>query len=150
MAIPLARLLAMAYRDLVDGLHDELRSRGWSDVRPAYGFVLLAARDRGTTATALARLMGTTKQAASKLVDAMVDAGYVTRGDGVDDGRQRPVSLTPRGIELLAVVEDVYAGLEASWADIVGRRRVEQVRSVLTTVLTERHGGELPPVRPTW
>ena len=42
-APPLARLFAIAYRSLVDGLHEELRARGWDDVRPAYGFALLAA-----------------------------------------------------------------------------------------------------------
>ena len=46
----------------------------WHDVRPAYGFVLLAARDGPTSATALAGLMGVSKQAASKLVDAMAAA----------------------------------------------------------------------------
>ena len=46
---PLARLCAMAYRDLVDGLHQRLVERGWNDVRPAFGFALLAARDVPTT-----------------------------------------------------------------------------------------------------
>ena len=38
---PLARLFAIAYRQLIDGLHDRLQARGWTDVRPAFGFVLL-------------------------------------------------------------------------------------------------------------
>ncbi|MGZ4707056.1 MAG: hypothetical protein ACXWCM_19510, partial [Acidimicrobiales bacterium] len=63
--VPIARLLAMAYRMQMDGLHDRLRAAGWTDVRPAFGFVLLAARDRPTTGTDLAELMGTSKQAAS-------------------------------------------------------------------------------------
>jgi DNA-binding MarR family transcriptional regulator len=148
--VPLARLFAMAYRDLIDDLHERLRQRGWHDVRPAYGFVLLAARDGPTSATALAGLMGVSKQAASKLVDAMAASGYVTRSDGADDGRQRPVSLTARGHDLLAAVETIYADLEAGWAGTVGRAEIEQVRSVLVRVLAARHGGVLPPVRPTW
>jgi hypothetical protein len=43
---PLARLFAIAYRLLIDSLHERLQARGWTDVRPAYGFVLLAARDQ--------------------------------------------------------------------------------------------------------
>ena len=77
---PLARLFAVGYRQLIDGLHDRLRDRGWTDVRPAFGFVLLAARDQPTSVTELAELMGMTKQAASKLVDAMVSSGYIQRG----------------------------------------------------------------------
>src|SRR5690242_20812012 len=76
---PLARLFAIAYRVLVDGLHDRLQAQGWTDVRPAFGFVLLAARDQPTSVTEVAALMGITKQAASKLVDAMVASGYVRR-----------------------------------------------------------------------
>ena len=55
---PLARLFAIAYRALIDDLHDELRSRGWTDVRPAFGFVLLAASEAPTTSTELAALTG--------------------------------------------------------------------------------------------
>ena len=55
---PLARLFAIGYRQLIDGLHDRLQARGWTDVRPAFGFALLAARDRPTSATELAELIG--------------------------------------------------------------------------------------------
>jgi hypothetical protein len=47
----LARLFAMAYRQLIDGLHERLVEAGWTDVRPAFGFVLLAARRGPTTTT---------------------------------------------------------------------------------------------------
>jgi DNA-binding MarR family transcriptional regulator len=78
--------------------------------------VLLAARDQPATATGLASLTGTTKQAASKLVEAMAASGYVERQTGAPDSRQRPVHLTPRGKELLRAVEQIYAELEQEWA----------------------------------
>jgi DNA-binding MarR family transcriptional regulator len=146
---PLTRLFAIAYRSLVDGLHEELAARGWTDVRPAFGFVLLAARGDGTTVTGLAGLMGTTKQAASKLVDAMEQAGYVARIAGEDDGRQRPVQLTTRGGHLLEAVEQIYTELEAAWAKRVGRPAVEHLRNTLVELLSGADG-HLPPVRPTW
>jgi len=147
--VPLARLLAIAYRQLVDGLHERLRVRGWSDVRPAFGFVLLAARDAPTTAGALAELMGTTKQAASKLVDTMEVAGYVKRTAAGADGRRRPVRLTARGRALLRAVEEIYAELEGDWARALGAPGLERLRDDLATVVAGP-GGELPPVRPTW
>jgi len=147
---PLARLFAIAYRSLIDGLHDELAGRGWTDVRPAFGFVLLTCRDEPTTVTALADLMGMTKQAASKLVDAMEDAGYVRRVTAERDGRQRPVEITARGRQLLESVEQIYRELEAGWAKRIGRQEVERMRSALADVLAEPDAGVLPPVRPTW
>lgn len=145
---PLARLFAIGYRLLIDGLHDRLRAWGWTDVRPAFGFVLLAARDQPTSVSELAEVMGTTKQAASKLVEAMVAAGYVQRGTDARDGRQRPVHLTSRGQELLRSVEQIYTELEQEWADVIGAAHVQRMRRDLVRVLAR--SGELPPVRPIW
>ena len=145
----LARLFAIAYRSLIDGLHTRLMDKGWDDVRPAYGFVLLAARPSPTTSTELAALMGVTKQAASKVVDSMEEGGYVRRLAGDGDARRRPVELTARGRDLLVEVEAIYADLEAGWAEMIGRDALERLRADLVVVLTGPDG-ELPPVRPTW
>ena len=145
----LARLFAIAYRSLIDGLHARLRDDGWDDVRPAYGFVLLATRAGPTTSTELAALMGVSKQAASKVVEAMEASGYVRRATGDVDGRRRPVELTAGGRALLAAVEAIYADLEDGWAEIVGRDHLERLRADLVTVLSGPDGA-LPPVRPTW
>ena len=147
---PLARLFAIAFRKLIDGLHDELRARGWDDVRPAFGFVLLAVREAPTTSNALASLMGTSKQAASKLVDSMEAAGYVRRAADDYDGRRRPVHLTVRGEMLLDAVEQIYTELEGGWAERIGPTSVERLRRDLVRVLADPDDGELPPVRPTW
>ena len=147
---PLARLFAIAYRQLIDSLHDRLQARGWTDLRPAFGFVLLAARDQPTSVTELAGLMGITKQAASKLVDAMISGGYIQRGTDPHDGRQRPVSLTGRGEELLSAVDQVYAELEDRWAKLIGTSHVDRMRRDLMHVLSDPSNGQLPPVRPPW
>ncbi len=94
--------------------------------------------------------MGTTKQAASKLIETMDVAGYVRRTANNDDARQRPVELTPRGRHLLATVEQIYTELEAEWALVIGQSNIERLRHDLVTVLSQLNGGELPPVRPTW
>ncbi len=149
-SIPLARLLAMAFRSLIDDLHAELRRRGYRDLRPAYGFVLLAARSQPLAINDVAALIGATKQAASKLVDAMEAAGYVARADHPKDARSKLVVLTRRGERLLETVEDIYSELEGQWAAVVGKRRLEELRSDLVALVETRHDGTLPAVRPTW
>ena len=111
---------------------------------------LLAARDQATSVTELAELMGMTKQAASKLVGAMVSAGYIQRGTDPQDGRQRPVTLTGRGEELLSAVEQVYAELEDGWAKLIGPSHLDRMRRDLMRILSDPGTGQLPPVRPTW
>lgn len=147
---PLARLFAVAYRSLIMDLHAELRVRGWSDVRPAYGFVLIALQSGPTTSGALSDLLGITKQATSKLVKGMADAGYLTRTIGVVDSRERPLVLTDRGIDLLGVVEEIYVDLEARWAGVIGADELERLRQGLTAALTENGRHELPAIRPAW
>jgi DNA-binding MarR family transcriptional regulator len=148
-ATPLARLFAVAYRTLIDDLHTELRRRGWTDVRPAYGFALLAARDQLTSGQ-LASLMGMTKQAASKLVDAMVSADYLERRVEGHDARRKRLCLTTRGENLLAEVELIYAELERQWAEVIGTDRLEGLRADLQSVLTGSGSLPLSAIRPPW
>jgi DNA-binding MarR family transcriptional regulator len=145
--VPLARLFAMAYRMLVDQLHERLVERGWTDVRPAFGFVLLALRAGPASLRELPAALGTSKQAVSKLVDAMVSAGYVERIPHPDDARAKRVRLSRRGRDLLSTVEDIYRELESEWADTLGDRELADLRADLEAVLRAAHGGALPAVR---
>lgn len=146
--MPLARLMAMAFRSLIDDLHDRLRARGITDVRPAYGFVLLYLRDHDATAREIAELMGTSKQAASKLIGAMEGAKLVRRAPHPTDGRAHRLALTRRGARLLTTVETIYRELEDEWAEVIGAPAVASMRADLLAVLRARNDGELPPVRP--
>jgi DNA-binding MarR family transcriptional regulator len=145
--VPLARLFAMAYRLLVDGLHERLADRGWTKVRPAFGFVLLALREGPVSLRDLPAVLGTSKQAVSKLVDAMVAAGYVERVPDPVDARAKRAQLSERGHALLAEVERIWAELERDWADALGEEGLAGFRKDLTTALRAAHGGSLPAVR---
>jgi DNA-binding MarR family transcriptional regulator len=147
--VPLARLMAMAYRQLIDGLHARLAEHGHRDVSPSFGYVLLAVRAGPTTGVAIAELLGVTKQAASKLIDAMEAGGYVVRAPHGDDARAKRIAITPRGRRFLVTVESIYDELEDEWARATSRKRVEKLRTDLRAVVEAAHGGKLPAVRPT-
>ena len=145
----LARLLGMAFGTLVDDLHDRLRARGYTDVRPSFGFILLEAAQARSTITDIAALMGGTKQAASKLVGTIRARGYVALTPSADDARAKVVTLTARGRTLMAAVEAIYAELEAEWAARIGATRLATLRKDLERAVRGRHGGALPALRPT-
>ena len=147
--LPLARLFAIAYRQLITDLHAELARRGWTDVRPAYGFALLALREGPLSSSELGVLMGMTKQAASKLVEALLEAGYARRGEPIGDGRVRPIELTDHGRQFQETAEGIYTELENRWADVIGEDRLAALRADLVSVISA-DDGELPPVRPLW
>jgi DNA-binding MarR family transcriptional regulator len=150
--IPIARLLAMAFRGLIDDLHRRLGERGVAELRPAWGFVLLAARERPVSVGDVGELLGVTKQAASKLVQGMEAAKLLRRAARAadTDSRRRDVEPTARGLHLLEQAEEVYRELEAEWVELLGARAVAKLRSDLTRIVLERGAGELPPVKPTW
>jgi DNA-binding MarR family transcriptional regulator len=139
----------MAYRQLIDRLHESLAAEGYTDVRPTYGYVLLAVRDGPTTGADIALLLGVTKQAASKLVDAMEQGGYVRRQTHGDDARAKEIAITARGRRFLGTVESIYRDLEAEWAEVTSTKRVEALRDDLRTIIEASHDGQLPVVRPT-
>jgi DNA-binding MarR family transcriptional regulator len=147
--VPLARLFAMGLRSLLDDLHAGLRARGFS-VRPAFAFVLLASRERALTGADVASLMGITKQAASKLVDAMEAKHYLTRVPHPEDARSKLLRIAPKGRRLLGAAEEIYLELETQWAHVIGKSRLDMLRADLTKALRASHGGELPPIRPAW
>ncbi|WP_232665941.1 MarR family winged helix-turn-helix transcriptional regulator [Pseudonocardia sp. TRM90224] len=145
---PLARLLTLSFRLLIDGLHERLPERGFPGVRPAFGFVLLALAGGPVTMKDLVATLGITKQAVSQLVVDMVAAGYAVRDVHPADARSRTVALSDRGRELLVAVEEIYAELEAGWAAQIGADRVAAIRTDLEGVLRAAHGGVLPALRP--
>jgi len=147
--VPLARLFAMALRTLIDDLHVRLAASGFEDARPAFGFVLLSARNTQVTAKEIAELNGTSKQAATKLLALMEASDYLKRVPSASDARERPFELTTRGRKLLSRVEAIYRDLEAEWARAIGTAGVEDLRSGLMQALDVRYDGNLPPLRPT-
>jgi DNA-binding MarR family transcriptional regulator len=141
--------MSMALRSLLDDLHEQLAERGF-EVRPVFAFVLLESRKRALTANEIAQLLGVTKQAASKLVDTMEAEQLLTRRPDPKDARAKLLHIAPKGRRLLEAAEQIYAELEANWATVIGKGRLEALRSDLNEVLCTTHGGELPPIRPLW
>jgi DNA-binding MarR family transcriptional regulator len=147
--IPLARLFTMAARSLTDDLHRRLSARGWTEIPPATGYVLLACRHSPTTGNEIAALMRTSRQAASKLIEGLEAAGLVRRSTDDADTRRKLVVLSERGRALLAAVEEIYAEMEQEWADVIGRAAVEDTRTNVTLALMHAYGGALPAIGPS-
>jgi sirohydrochlorin ferrochelatase len=94
-------LLFAGFRALIDDLHAELAARGHPQVRPAYGFAMQAIGPHGATASDLGRLLGVSKQAAGKTVEA------------------------------LALSAAIFEDLRARWASTLGTRRLRELEGSL-------------------
>ena len=149
--IPLVRLLSMGVTVALDELHHELNTHGHPTLRPVHGYALNAVLNGHTTASAMAPLLAMTKQGAARVVQHLLDEGYVDQADGkaVGDARSKPLRLTPRGQEAVALAVRVQERIEKEWAAVVGERRMATARRVLEEVV--RHDrDQLPAVRLGW
>ncbi len=104
---------------LVDGIQDGLARRGFSDVRPAHGFAFVRIADGDATTADVAHHLGVTKQAASQLVEQLVDRGYVLRTPDTSDRRARRLLLTDRGRMCTRAAEEAAAETVSGWAEIL-------------------------------
>ena len=109
----LGYLLAKASQRWNELLHDEFAARGYPEVRPAYGSVLLPLfEEDGLRMGELARRSRLAKQTMTTLVRLAERDGLVSRRPDPDDGRASRVCLTPRAREFEPVAERVLARLE--------------------------------------
>ena len=149
--IPLVRLLSMAVTVALEELHRELNAHGHPTLRPVHGYALNAVLNGRSTASAMAPLLGMTKQGAARVVQHLLDEGYVELDDGSAgaDARSKPLALTARGREAVALSVEVQQRIETEWAGLVGERRMATTRRALEEAV--HHGrDDLPAVRLGW
>lgn len=116
--------LFMAFRGIIDEVHEELARHGHPDVRPMHGFVFQAIGPYGTTAADLGRTLGVSKQAAGKTVANLERLGYVSVGRDAHDARRKLVRLTPRGTDCLARSAHAFDSVRARWSAALGAERL--------------------------
>lgn len=83
----------------------------------------------------LARHLAITEPAAAELVDPLVKAGLVARGQDRQDRRRYALELTPLGRERLAVVRGAVHRLDATVSGLAGPDGARELRALLVRLL---------------
>ncbi len=91
---------------------------------------------------ALARHLAITEPAAAELVDPLVKAGLVARGQDRHDRRRYALELTPLGRERLAVVRAAVERLDATVRSELGPDGHHELRTLLLKLLPAGSGGD--------
>jgi DNA-binding MarR family transcriptional regulator len=106
-------LLAKASQRWNELLYERFAARGYPEVRPAYGSILLPLwAEDGLRMGELARRSRLSKQTMTTLVRLMEREGLVTRRRDPTDGRAALVRLTARSRRFRPVAEDVLRELD--------------------------------------
>jgi DNA-binding MarR family transcriptional regulator len=131
-------LLAKASQRWNELLHEQFVARGFGDVRPAYGSILLPLFEEDALRMGeLARRARLSKQTITTMVRLLERDGLVTRGPDPVDGRAALVRLTKRARAFRPVAEEVLGNLEARVADRLTQKEATALKSALSKGVIE-------------
>ncbi|MDJ0356303.1 MarR family winged helix-turn-helix transcriptional regulator [Paenarthrobacter sp. PH39-S1] len=137
-AFPL--MLLGAFRAVIDELQEDLAHRGYSNMRPSYGFALQAIGTQGATAVDVGRRLDMSKQAAGKTIDKLVEDGYVARASDPGDRRRKTVTLTARGVDVLTESACSFGRVRRRWIAVLGDAEFQALESGLQAISGESAG----------
>jgi len=132
--VNLAVMMREAFVALNDLVIDRLADRGHAVVRPAHSAVFQYLDDTGTTVSVLAERAQMTKQAMAELVRHLETHGYLRRIPDPDDGRAKLVLPTDRGLEAVAIAQELVPELEDLLTQLLGADRVQALRADLDAI----------------
>lgn len=131
----LLRLLIRAADNMNAELAKRIRARGFEDFQPSFTGLLGHLDTEGTRISALARRMGTSRQAASQLLQQIETRGYVERIPDPSDKRAVIARHTPNGRRLLKAAIDIMLAIEAEYATTLSQDGLGRLKQLLKRLL---------------
>ncbi|MGA9346468.1 MAG: MarR family winged helix-turn-helix transcriptional regulator [Nocardioidaceae bacterium] len=105
-------------------------------IRPNHSAVFAQIRPEGSRLTELAAGANMTPQSMGQIVDELERMGYVQRRPDPGDRRAKLIALTDRGRAAVDAGEAAITGIEQDLEDLLGREGADQLRSLLTAILS--------------
>ena len=130
----LGTLLRIPFQVMMsDHVEPALADSGHAGIRAAHlpVFQALAMNPNGLRSTELAAYARITKQSMGYLVDHLSTSGYVERVPDPADQRAKVVRLTPLGWSVGQLIRSIVLGVEADWAEVIGRDRMTELKAIL-------------------
>ncbi|NPV75376.1 MAG: winged helix DNA-binding protein [Anaerolineae bacterium] len=131
----LGAMLRIPFQAIVARINEGLRTRGFTDLRPAHFVIFQHIHPEGSHLTELAEQAQITKQSAGALVDHLMACGYIERLPDPNDGRAKIVRLTERGRELEKAAREILSQVEQEWAEQLGDERLTQLKQTLKDLI---------------
>ncbi len=122
-------MLFLAWRNVAESADDALQEHGLG--RAHHRAIYFIGRTPGITVGDLLDRLGITKQSLSRVIRQLSDEGFIAVDSGLQDRRQRRLSLTSRGETMERETTEAQRALFASVYRQAGAEAVEGFRQVL-------------------
>jgi DNA-binding MarR family transcriptional regulator len=128
-------LLFFAYRDFTTVADKVLEELGFG--RAHHRALHFIGRNRGITVSALLAILRITKQSLARVLNALVDQGYVAQAPGFEDRRLRLLSLTEKGEALERRLFEAQRDRIAQAYRVAGPQAVQGFRAVMRAMMDQ-------------
>ena len=140
-------LLFYAYRDFTDEA-DVMLAR-FKLGRAHHRALYFVGRYPGIGVSELLGILRITKQSLARVLNDLVDQGFITQATGLSDRRRRHLELTPKGLDLERQLTEKQRARIAKAYRQAGAEAVEGFRKVLLGIINEHDRRLLQPESPT-
>ncbi len=132
----LSRLFAKSYR-LIKSLNAKyLNELGYHDFKVGHVMVMMNLKPSGTTAAEIAKKVRVSKQAMSKLVQELIEKGYLKSIKHPTDQRATLIQVTASGNEFLSALQKCRVQVEEEIARVIGVDKLNQLHGILGELMT--------------
>ena len=136
--VHLGRMLLKLERHFTRQVLQKLAADGIEDITLRHFVIIPYIDHKGIRAVDIARQVGITKQAVSKLVDELVQKGYLELKPDPTDGRASLVLMSEKGNEFLKLTIKYTQQVESQWSSQVGEKDFKTMKSAMTTLLSHQ------------
>lgn len=119
---------------MVRASNSRAHTLGHKNLRPAHARFMVFLGWEGSRITDIARAMDVTKNAVGQIVTELEGIGYVERVPDPADGRAKIVRYTDEGKALIADAAAIADQLNTEIANIIGTKRLGELRSMLADI----------------
>lgn len=120
-------------------LDEAMAAAGFDDRRFPDGRVLrMCSATPGMTVAQVGRQLGISRQGAAKIVADLRGRGYLEVGDSVTSGREKTLTLTPRGLDYLDAQRRAVRSIDRRLRGELGDEGVAQLGRLLEVLGADR------------
>jgi DNA-binding MarR family transcriptional regulator len=128
----ITRGIYIAFRYVNEWALNKWKEDGWDDIRPDHLRLVSIISMEPMNINELSKRARVSKQAMSKMVNYLIDKGFVAYETDPKDSRSKIISITKDGVEFMGYFKGCSKLVEKKFEQIIGDKKTQQLISILS------------------